>query len=294
MNLRVIKLLLLCLLLTLSTGCTLVYKAKSINKDTAKVTKKMNIAVKKVTADITSFKSLKHQLQATGEMNHQPLQLLEQKIPPLVGLLESAKETTTRLNHSQNKIRSLVKGHKKIPINSPLGGKVKLQYEHIDQIVEQVNDINEQYLDERKILTDKLAEYEIRQVNLVKAHRNILKSLRKNKKQAVKKQKEFIKHKKNRLKNRGNLTPEQRANIENKTKQINIIIDTVINKVNILIQEYNVLTKKYKSKVSTWSYPENDIYNFTLFIEKTKSEHSELRTELNKNFDEWNQIMNSF
>ena len=294
MNFNVIKLLLLCLALTLSTGCSLVYKEKQINKSTTKITKKVHSSEKIVRADIISLRSLTSQLKTTKEMNQPAQELLKQELPVLIKLHSSIKEKIASINRSLSKIRSLVKGHKEILTDSPLGEEINQKQESVEQDLEQLNEINEQYYNQREALGNSLTKYEVRQVDLASSQKKMLKKLRKSKNKIVKKQKGMLKYKQKKLKSKGDLMPEQRAKIENKTKQINAIIDIAINKVTSVDKKYNTLLKKYKNKKSTWMFPKNDIYDFMLFMEKTKSEFTEIQNQLNSEVKEWNQILNSF
>jgi hypothetical protein len=294
MNLRVIKLLLICLFLALNSGCTFVYKAKNINKESTKITKKINIAVKQVDTDLASLNSLKRQLITQKELNQQALQLLEQKLPNLVELAKSAKQTEINVNKSQNKLRGLFKGHKKVTTNSQLGEKIEQQHEHKTQLASQLIDIHNQYADERKILTGELADQEVKQVSLVKTHKRAVKKLQKYKTQAVKKQKKIRELKQRLLKNNKDMTLEQRKSVEKKTAELTANIGLTIKKLNAVSNKYNALIKKYKNKKPAWSYPKNDIYNFQLYIEKTKIDFDQHQTELNTKLENWNQLMNSF
>ena len=299
MNFKVIKLLLLCLLLTLSSGCTFVYKAKSINKESTKITKRINASVKKVDKDLASLNSLKRQLKTQKNSNQQALKLLDQKLPSLVELAKLAKQAQINVNKSQNKLRVLLKGHKTVETDSTLGKKIEQQHEHKTQLANQLIDIHKQYADERKLLAQELTNQEVEQVSLVKTHKRAVKKLRKYKAQAIKQQKKIKKHKQRlfkKLNSRNNkgITLEQRKNIDKKTNELTASIGLMIKELNALSNRYNTLIKKYKNKSPAWSYPKNDLYNFKLYIEKTKISFDKHQTELNIKLEDWNQLMDSF
>jgi hypothetical protein len=90
------------------------------------------------------------------------------------------------------------------------------------------------------------------------------------------------------------MTLEQRKSVEKKTAELTASIGLTIKKLNAVSNKYNALIKKYKNKKPAWSYPKNDIYNFQLYIEKTKIDFDQHQTELNIKLEDWNQLMNSF